>query len=102
MDNISCYNFSADWHKLKYLLHFYLQAAKYVEFDHAFTDDEKSTANALWLSCNLNSAACKLKLGEYLEASKLCTKVLSSSTFLLLSPSTHKHTKSVCDIAVMS
>ncbi|KAG6694505.1 hypothetical protein I3843_09G051500 [Carya illinoinensis] len=59
----------------------YEKAAKYVEFDHAFTDDEKSTANALWLSCNLNSAACKLKLGEYLEASKLCTKVLESDPY---------------------
>lgn len=88
MDNISCNIFSADWQKLKYLLHFYLQAAKYVEFDHTFTDDEKSTANALWLSCNLNSAACKLKLGEYLEASKLCTKVLSfpPSFYSLLPP----------------
>jgi FK506-binding protein 4/5 len=54
-----------------------LQAAKYVEFDHSFTDAEKSLANALWLSCNLNRAACKLKLGEFLEASGLCTKVLA-------------------------
>nr|POE57277.1 peptidyl-prolyl cis-trans isomerase fkbp65 [Quercus suber] len=51
-------------------------AATYVEFDHSFTDDEKSIAKALWFSSNLNSAACKLKLGDYLEASTLCTKVL--------------------------
>lgn len=56
----------------------YLQAANYLEFDHSFTVDEKSTANAIWLSCNLNTAACKLKLGEYLEASRLCMKVLAS------------------------
>ncbi|KAK7839347.1 70 kda peptidyl-prolyl isomerase [Quercus suber] len=54
----------------------FIKAATYVEFDHSFTDDEKSIAKALWFSSNLNSAACKLKLGDYLEASTLCTKVL--------------------------
>uniref|UniRef100_A0A2N9G3C8 Uncharacterized protein n=1 Tax=Fagus sylvatica TaxID=28930 RepID=A0A2N9G3C8_FAGSY len=57
------------------------KAATYVEFDHSFSDDEKSVAKALWLSSNLNSAACKLKLGEYLEASILCTKVLKHDPF---------------------
>lgn len=52
-----------------------LQAAKYVDFDHSFTDAEKCAADSLRLSCNLNNAACKLRLGEYLEASRLCTKV---------------------------
>lgn len=52
------------------------QAAKFVEFDHSFTDDEKHTANDLRLSCYLNNAACKLKLEEYSEASRLCTKVI--------------------------
>ncbi|CAL5435287.1 unnamed protein product [Camellia sinensis] len=52
------------------------KASKCVEFDHSFSDDEKCHANALRLSCNLNNAACKLKLGEYREASTLCTKVL--------------------------
>ncbi|XP_075637885.1 70 kDa peptidyl-prolyl isomerase-like isoform X2 [Castanea sativa] len=56
----------------------YEKAATYVEFDHSFTDDEKSIAKALWFSSNLNSAACKLKLGDYLEASTLCTKVLKN------------------------
>ena len=60
------------------MLNCYFQAATYVEFDHSFTDDEKSIAKALWFSSNLNSAACKLKLGDYLEASTLCTKVCSS------------------------
>ncbi|XP_059668285.1 70 kDa peptidyl-prolyl isomerase-like [Cornus florida] len=54
----------------------YEKASKYVEFDHSFNEDEKSQANALRLSCNLNNAACKLKLGENLQASRLCTKVL--------------------------
>lgn len=52
-----------------------LQAAKYLDFDHSFTDVEKHEADALRLSCNLNNAACKLKLGDYLDASRLCTKV---------------------------
>lgn len=54
----------------------YEKAVKYIEFDHSFNEDEKSQANTLRLSCNLNNAACKLKLGEYIEASRLCTKVL--------------------------
>ncbi|KAL3533451.1 hypothetical protein ACH5RR_006972 [Cinchona calisaya] len=53
-----------------------MQASKYIEFDHSFNDDEKFQASSLQLSCNLNNSACKLKLGKYLEASKLCTKVL--------------------------
>ncbi|KAF3442184.1 hypothetical protein FNV43_RR16100 [Rhamnella rubrinervis] len=56
-------------------------AAKYIDFDHSFTDVEKCAADALRLSCNLNNAACKLKLGDYLEASKLCTKVLEVDPF---------------------
>ncbi|GER37986.1 peptidyl-prolyl cis-trans isomerase FKBP65 [Striga asiatica] len=39
-------------------------------------DDEKAQAKGLRLSCYLNEAACKLKLGEYQEVSRLCTKVL--------------------------
>ncbi|XP_058107370.1 70 kDa peptidyl-prolyl isomerase-like [Magnolia sinica] len=54
----------------------YEKAAKYVEYDHSFTDEEKIQATGLKISCNLNNAACKLKLGEYSEASRLCTKVL--------------------------
>ncbi|KAI3900794.1 hypothetical protein MKW92_045878 [Papaver armeniacum] len=54
----------------------YEKAIKSVEFDHSFTVDEKTRANALRISCHLNNAACKLKLGDYVEASKCCTKVL--------------------------
>lgn len=59
----------------------YEKASKYVEYDHSFSADEKCQANALQLSCYLNDAACKLKLGEYLEASRLCTKVLDRDEF---------------------
>lgn len=62
-----------------------LQAEKYVQFDHCFTDEEKSSANALRLSCYLNDAACKLRLGDYSGATKFCTKVsLSLSLAQLL------------------
>lgn len=54
----------------------YEKAVKYIEFDHTFSDDEKCHANTLRLSCNLNNAACQLKLEEYTEAARLCTKVL--------------------------
>ncbi|KAL1314108.1 hypothetical protein HN51_040867 [Arachis hypogaea] len=54
----------------------YEKAVKCIEFDHSFSEDEKSHADTLRLSCNLNNAACKLKLGDYTEASRLCTKVL--------------------------
>nr|XP_024922496.2 70 kDa peptidyl-prolyl isomerase-like isoform X1 [Ziziphus jujuba var. spinosa] len=59
----------------------YEKAANYVDFDHSFTKDEKRAADSLRLSCNLNNAACKLKLGEYHEASRLCTKVLEIDPF---------------------
>ncbi|XP_057437886.1 70 kDa peptidyl-prolyl isomerase-like [Lotus japonicus] len=62
-------NFRRAYHK-------YDKAVKYIEFDHSFNEDEKRHANSLRLSCNLNKAACKLKLGEYTEASRLCSKVL--------------------------
>ncbi|KAK6127204.1 hypothetical protein DH2020_039047 [Rehmannia glutinosa] len=54
----------------------FIKASKYVEYNHSFSDDEKLQANSLRLSCYLNDAACKLKLGAYQEVSKLCTKVL--------------------------
>ncbi|OAY43359.1 70 kDa peptidyl-prolyl isomerase [Manihot esculenta] len=54
----------------------YEKASNYTEFSHSFTDDQKCLVKELRLSCLLNNAACKLKLGEYLEASRLCTKVL--------------------------
>lgn len=54
----------------------YEKAVKCIEFNHSFSDEEKHLANALLLSCNLNNAACKLKLEDYIGAATLCTKVL--------------------------
>lgn len=54
----------------------YDKATKYIEYDNAFSEDEKSQTKALKFTCNLNNAACKLKLKEYREAANLCSKVL--------------------------
>ncbi|KAG6413706.1 hypothetical protein SASPL_126420 [Salvia splendens] len=60
----------------KYDKEFTLQALNYVEYSHSFSHQDKLEANSLRASCYLNNAACKLKLGEYECASRLCTKVL--------------------------
>ena len=52
-----------------------MQAAKYIEYDSSFGEEEKKQAKTLKVTCNLNNAACKLKLKDYKEAEKLCTKV---------------------------
>ena len=52
------------------------QGVGFVEYDSSFSDEEKQQAKLLKISCNLNNAACKLKLKDYKEAVKLCTKVL--------------------------
>ncbi|KAJ4968048.1 hypothetical protein NE237_014749 [Protea cynaroides] len=54
----------------------YEKAAKYIEYDTSFGEEEKKQAKALKVTCNLNDAACKLKLKDYKQAQKLCTKVL--------------------------
>ncbi|KAG6417218.1 hypothetical protein SASPL_119371 [Salvia splendens] len=54
----------------------YEKAAKFIEYDTSFTEEEKKQSKALKVSCKLNNAACKLKLKDYKEAEKLCTKVL--------------------------
>ncbi|XP_039021921.1 peptidyl-prolyl cis-trans isomerase FKBP62-like [Hibiscus syriacus] len=54
----------------------YEKAVKYIEHDSSFGEDEKKQAKALKVACNLNNAACKLKLKDYKQADKLCTKVL--------------------------
>lgn len=61
----------------------YVQAVKYIEYDSSFGDEEKKQAKALKVACNLNEAACKLKLKEYKEAEKLCTKVRKLTKHLL-------------------
>ncbi|KAB1225581.1 Peptidyl-prolyl cis-trans isomerase FKBP62 [Morella rubra] len=54
----------------------YEKAVKYIEYDTSFGEEEKKQAKAAKVACNLNNAACKLKLKEYKQAEKLCTKVL--------------------------
>ena len=49
---------------------------KYIEYDSSFGEEEKKQAKTLKVACNLNNAACKMKLKDYKEAEKLCTKVL--------------------------
>ncbi|XP_051113483.1 peptidyl-prolyl cis-trans isomerase FKBP62-like [Andrographis paniculata] len=54
----------------------YEKAAKYIEYDTSFGEEEKKQSKALKVTCNLNNAACKLKLKDYKQAEKLCSKVL--------------------------
>lgn len=54
----------------------YEKGVGFIEHDSSFSDEEKQRAKLLKISCNLNNAACKLKLKDYKEAVKLCTKVL--------------------------
>ncbi|KAL3020330.1 hypothetical protein AAZX31_05G138900 [Glycine max] len=54
----------------------YEKAIKFVEYDSSFSDEEKQQTKALKIICNLNNAACKLKLKDYKQAEKMCTKVL--------------------------
>ncbi|XP_024404088.1 peptidyl-prolyl cis-trans isomerase FKBP62 isoform X2 [Physcomitrium patens] len=54
----------------------YEKAVKLIEYDSSFDDAQKKQAKTLKVSCNLNMAACKLKLKDYREVVKLTTKVL--------------------------
>ncbi|GKV34069.1 hypothetical protein SLEP1_g42490 [Rubroshorea leprosula] len=54
----------------------YDKAVKYINYDSAFSEEEKKKAKVLKFTCNLNNAACKLKLKDHKQAEKLCTKVL--------------------------
>ncbi|PON63992.1 Peptidyl-prolyl cis-trans isomerase, FKBP-type [Parasponia andersonii] len=54
----------------------YEKAMKYIKYDSFFSDVEKQQAKVLKITCNLNNAACKLKLKDHKQAEKLCTKVL--------------------------
>ncbi|KAL2343488.1 hypothetical protein Fmac_004773 [Flemingia macrophylla] len=54
----------------------YEKAIKYIEYDSSFNDEEKQQTKALKITSNLNNAACKLKLKDYKQAEKTCTKVL--------------------------
>lgn len=55
---------------------FHSQAVAFIDHESSFSDEEKGQAKALEVICNLNNAACKLKLKEYKEAKNLCNKVL--------------------------
>ncbi|KAA8548336.1 hypothetical protein F0562_000020 [Nyssa sinensis] len=54
----------------------YEKAVKFIEYDSSFSEEEKQQTKVLKVTCNLNNAACKLKLKDYKQAEKLCTKVL--------------------------
>lgn len=54
----------------------YERGVKFIEYDSSFDEEDKKKAKALKVACNLNNAACKLKLKDYKEAAKLATKVL--------------------------
>ncbi|KAI4344896.1 hypothetical protein L6164_012078 [Bauhinia variegata] len=54
----------------------YEKAIRFIEYDSSFGDEEKKQSKLLKITCNLNNAACKLKLRDYKQAEKLCTNVL--------------------------
>ncbi|KAM0932132.1 putative peptidylprolyl isomerase [Dioscorea sansibarensis] len=54
----------------------YEKGAALVEHDGSFTEEEKKQSKVMKVFCNLNNAACLLKLKDYRQAEKLCTKVL--------------------------
>ncbi|PQQ19098.1 peptidyl-prolyl cis-trans isomerase FKBP62 [Prunus yedoensis var. nudiflora] len=54
----------------------YEKAVKYIDYDTSFSEEEKKQSKVLKVACNLNNAACKLKLKDYKQAEKLCSKVL--------------------------
>lgn len=54
----------------------YEKAAECVSEDGVFTDDDQKLVKSLRLSCWLNGAACNLKLNDFQEVIKLCSKVL--------------------------
>ncbi|PWA82088.1 FKBP-type peptidyl-prolyl cis-trans isomerase domain-containing protein [Artemisia annua] len=58
----------------------YEKALSFIEYDSAFSEEEKQQAKVLKISCNLNNAACKLKLRDYKQVVKLCTKVLDADS----------------------
>ncbi|KAK1432327.1 hypothetical protein QVD17_09222 [Tagetes erecta] len=54
----------------------YDKAVDYVSEEGQFGDDDEKFVKSLKVSCWLNAAACSLKLNDYQEAIKLCSKVL--------------------------
>ncbi|XP_039071085.1 peptidyl-prolyl cis-trans isomerase FKBP62-like [Hibiscus syriacus] len=54
----------------------YEKAIRYIEHDYSFSHEEQQQCKLLKVTCNLNNAACQLKLKDYKQAEELCTKVL--------------------------
>lgn len=54
----------------------YNKAVDYVSEDGSFGDEDQELVKALRVSCWLNGAACSLKLHDFEDAIKLCSKVL--------------------------
>ncbi|KAL2463400.1 Peptidyl-prolyl cis-trans isomerase FKBP65 [Forsythia ovata] len=54
----------------------YEKAVSFIEYESSFNEEEKKQAEVLKVTCNLNIAACKLKLKDYKEAERLCTEVV--------------------------
>ncbi|MBA0585155.1 hypothetical protein Gorai_015943 [Gossypium raimondii] len=54
----------------------YEKAVRYIEHDYSFNHEEQQQSKLLKVTCNLNNAACQLKLKDYKQAEELCTKVL--------------------------
>ncbi|XP_074264019.1 70 kDa peptidyl-prolyl isomerase-like isoform X2 [Silene latifolia] len=54
----------------------YDKAADYISEDVAFSDDEQKQVKALRVQCWLNGAACNIKLDNFQQVIKLCSKVL--------------------------
>ncbi|GLT61745.1 hypothetical protein SLA2020_344280 [Shorea laevis] len=59
----------------------YDKAADYVSEDVSFGDTEEKLVKALRVSCWLNAAACSIKLKDFQEAIKLCSKVLDIESY---------------------
>eukprot|EP00271_Cylindrocystis_brebissonii_P015505 TRINITY_DN38413_c0_g1_i1.p1 TRINITY_DN38413_c0_g1~~TRINITY_DN38413_c0_g1_i1.p1 ORF type:complete len:597 (-),score=203.22 TRINITY_DN38413_c0_g1_i1:734-2524(-) len=58
----------------------YAAGLKFIEYDSQFSDEEKKESKALQVVCQLNEAACRLKLKEFSEAVKLTSKVLETQS----------------------
>ncbi|KAH1096136.1 hypothetical protein J1N35_013057 [Gossypium stocksii] len=54
----------------------FVKAVRYIEHDYSFNHEEQQQSKLLKVTCNLNNAACQLKLKDYKQAEELCTKVL--------------------------
>lgn len=62
-----------------------MQAAKYIEYDTDFSEEEKKQRKTLKISCNLNNAACKLKLKDYSRRRSCVPRCHQIRTCLLIS-----------------